>query len=564
MSFPLTRIEHNALTRISLALFIRRVFAELNPGEPFLDNWHIDLIAQYLEEARAGTILRLAINIPPRNLKSIIVSVADVAWLLGHDPTTKIICASYNEDLAVRLGRMCLQVMQSEWYRALFPRTRLASERPSAESFETTMGGSRVATSVGGTLVGLGADYLILDDPTKPEEAASDVRRQVANDWFSQSAVTRLNDKRRGRIILIMQRLHEDDMTGYVVAQGSWTHLSLPAIAQQDEGYAIATPFGLIHHRRREGDALHPDREPLTELGKLKASMGSAFFSAQYLQVPTPPGGGIVKIDWFRQFDLEHPPTFDRIEQSWDTAISSKELSSYSVCTTWGIMGKKAFLIHVYRKRLEYPDLRRAVVSQAKSFGASVVLIEDAASGASLLQDLRTELSCVRGCKPTGDKVMRMNAETAHVENGFVYLPIDAPWLEELVHELTMFPKGRYADQVDSISQALEFIFKQRDAQGWLDFYAREAERLNGDQKQTNSAPRNVRVIASLPNIITLHVNSGRDVKPDANGIFWLTEQEAQSMRFMPGMTIFWTRTKTSKSRGSHPQEPAPPRQFLP
>ena len=299
-----TRTDFDALTRVSLALFVERVFAELNPGEPFLSNWHIDLIVQHLEVARAGNILRLAVNIPPRNLKSIIVSVAYVAWLLGHDPTTKIICASYNEDLAARLGRMCLQVMQAEWYRALFPRTRLASDRPSAESFDTTVGGCRVATSVGGTLAGLGANYLILDDPTKPEEAASDTRRQSANDWFSQSAVTRLNDKRRGRIILIMQRLHEDDLTGYVVAKGGWTHLSLPAIAQEDEMHTITTPFGLVRHRRREGEALHPDREPIAELTKLRASMGSAFFSAQYLQSPTPPGGGLVKIGWFPRFDL--------------------------------------------------------------------------------------------------------------------------------------------------------------------------------------------------------------------------------------------------------------------
>jgi len=496
-----SRTEFNALTRVSLALFVERVFAELNPGEPFLYNWHIDLIAQHLEAVRAGKILRLAINIPPRNLKSIIVSVAYVAWLLGHDPTTEIICASYNEDLAARLGRMCLQVMQAEWYRVLFPRTRLASDRPSAESFETTVGGYRIATSVGGTLVGLGADYLILDDPTKPEEAASDARRQFANDWFSQSAVTRLNDKRRGRIILIMQRLHEDDLTGYVVAQGGWTHLSLPAIAQEDETHGITTPFGLIRHRRREGEALHPDREPIGELTKLRASMGSAFFSAQYLQSPTPPGGGIVKIGWFPRFDLEHPPSFDRVVQSWDTAVSSKELSSYSVCTTWGILAKKAYLIHVYRKRLEYPDLRRAVITQARAFGARIVLIEDAASGASLLQDLQKELSSVRGCKPTGDKVMRMNAQTAHIENGVVYLPSEAPWLPDLEHELAMFPKGRYADQVDSISQALEFIFTQSDAQGWIDFYealARNKGRITPEMLG-EPAPASVRMRSPRP-----------------------------------------------------------------
>jgi hypothetical protein len=199
-----SRTEFDALTRVSLALFVERVFAELSPGERFLDNWHLHLIVQYLEAARAGKILRLAVNLPPRNLKSIVVSVAYVAWLLGHDPATKIICASYNEDLAAHLGRMCLQVMQSPWYRALFPRTRVASDRPSAQSFETTAGGYRFATSVGATMVGFGADYIIIDDPTKPEEAASDVRRQFTNDWFSQSAVTRLNDKLRGRIIIIM------------------------------------------------------------------------------------------------------------------------------------------------------------------------------------------------------------------------------------------------------------------------------------------------------------------------------------------------------------------------
>jgi predicted phage terminase large subunit-like protein len=390
---------------------------------------------------------------------------------------------------------------------------------------------------VGGTLVGLGADYLILDDPTKPEEAASDALRQFANNWFSQSAVTRLNDKRRGRIILIMQRLHEDDLTGYVAAQGGWTHVSLPAIAQEDETHAITSPFGLIHQRRREGEALHPDREPIEELAKLRASMGSAFFSAQYLQSPTPPGGGLVKIEWFPRFDLGQPPKFDRIVQSWDTAVSSKELSSFSVCTTWGVQARKAYLIHVLRKRLEFPDLRRAVISQARVFGARTVLIEDAASGASLLQDLRTELSSVRGCKPIRDKVDRMVGRTAHIENGVVYLPSEAPWLTDLEHELTMFPKGRYADQVDSISQALDFIFTQPDPQEWIDFYIGMANKLQKPGDDPDPAPRNVRVRHSTPNC-ELKVNSGRLAKPDADGIFWLTENEAQGVQFMPGITF--------------------------
>ena len=533
-----TRTEFDALTRISLALFVQRVFAELNPGELFHDNWHIHLIVQQLEDVRAGKILRLAINVPPRNLKSIIVSVAFVAWLLGQHPTTKIICASYNEELALRLARMCLQVMQSKWYQTLFPRTRLASDRPSAEFIETTMGGYRMATSVGGTLAGIGADYILVDDPTKPEEAASEARRQVANDWFSQGVVTRLDDKRSGRIILIMQRLHEDDLTGHVLAQGGWTHLSLPAIAQEDETHTIITPFGRLHHRRREGEALHPDREPIEELTKLRVSMGSAFFSAQYLQSPTPPGGGLVKIDWFPRFNLEQRPRFDRFVQSWDTAVTAKDLSSYSVCTTWGIIDRKAYLIHVLRKRMEFPELRRAVISQARAFDAPTVLIEEAPSGTSLLQDLRRDLSSVRGCKPIGDKVMRMNAQTAHIENGFVYLPKEAPWLPDLEHELEMFPKGRYDDQVDSISQALEYIFSRADLDAQIDF----CHRINGwkaTRDDDGSPPRKVRAKSNTPNMNTgLKANSGRWVKPDANGIFWLTENEAQSVRFMPDMTI--------------------------
>src|SRR6185437_9999025 len=183
-----------------------------------------------------------------------------------------------------------------------------------------------------------------------------------------------------------------------------------------------------------------------------------------------------------------------------------------------------------------YPDLRRAVLTQAKAFGARIVLIEDAASGASLLQDLRSELSSVRGCKPTGDKVMRMNVQTAHIENGFVYLPTAAPWLPELVQELTMFPKGRYADQVDSTSQALEFIFSSSDAQGWVDYYRGMAEGQKTLHHDPEAARRTVRAVSNQKDA-TLHVN-GSDITPDNNGIFWLTEQEAQSARFMPGITI--------------------------
>jgi predicted phage terminase large subunit-like protein len=322
-------------------------------------------------------------------------------------------------------------------------------------------------------------------------------------------------------------------LTGYVLTQNGWTHLSLPAIAQESETHTISTPFGSFRHHRRAGEALHPEREPLEVLDGLRRSMGSAFFSAQYLQSPTPPGGGVVHLDWFPRFELENPPDFDRYVQSWDTAVSAKELSSFSVCTTWGIRAKKAYLIHVFRRRMEFPELRRMIVSQARAFHASIVLIEEAVSGASVLQDLRRELSTVRGCKPCGDKIMRMRAQTAHIENGFVYLPKAAPWLPDLEHELAMFPKGRYADQVDSIAQALEFIFTQTSVHPVLEYYEQLLKKQKlGDDRE----PRNVRVVSSFP--CGLKVNSGRHVSADADGIFWLTEREAEGVRCMPNITI--------------------------
>ena len=208
--------EYDALTRVDLNVFVERVFVELNGSTPYLDNFHIGMICAELEAVRAGEQRRLAIALPPRSLKSLIVSVAFPAWLLGHDPEAKIICASYGQHLSEDLARDCRQVIRSDWYRRLFPATRLASDRQGISNFETSAGGLRHATSVGGALTGMGADIIIVDDPTKPEEVLSDVERARANAWARHTLFTRLNDKARGSIILVMQRLHENDLIGHV------------------------------------------------------------------------------------------------------------------------------------------------------------------------------------------------------------------------------------------------------------------------------------------------------------------------------------------------------------
>src|SRR5215831_7167159 len=443
MTKDLDPAEYYALLRQDFEAFTARCFHDLNPQTQFSQNWHIELIAAKLMAVRQGKIRRLIINLPPRSLKSLLASVAFPAWCLGHDPSAQLLCVSYAQDLSDKLARDCRGIMMSPWYRRIFP-TRLAAHRQAVHEFVTTCQGYRLATSTGGVLTGRGADIIVIDDPLKPEEALSKVQRQACNEWFVHTLYSRINDKRTGAIIIIMQRLHEDDLVGHVLAQEPWELISFPAIAETDEEHCIETIWGPRCFRRRQGEALHPEREPLETLHHLRRTLGEYNFAAQYQQSPAPLGGGLVKIEWFKRYrDSDKPERFDRVVQSWDTANKATELSDFSVCTTWGIKDKHVFLIGLFRRRLEYPALKRAVREQQNLFNASVVLIEDKASGTQLIQDLIAE-GChgVTRYQSNDDKTMRMNAQTAVIENGFVHIPETAPWLAEYLHELAVFPNS--------------------------------------------------------------------------------------------------------------------------
>jgi hypothetical protein len=269
----LTPNEYRTFVRSDFTAFIERSFYELNPTTPFLPNWHIEIIAAELEACRRGETKRLVINLPPRSLKSHCATIAFPAWLLGHNASAQIVCASYGQDLSNKLAIDCRAVMTSNFYRSLFP-TRLSQEKQSVQEFMTTQKGVRLATLVGGVLTGRGAEIIIVDDPAKPEEALSATQRKSTNDWFDHTLYTRLNDKRTGCIILVTQRLHEDDLVGHVMSQGGWKLVRFPAIAEQDESYFIHTPFGFRRFHRRAGEALHPDREPLDVLGNIRKTRG--------------------------------------------------------------------------------------------------------------------------------------------------------------------------------------------------------------------------------------------------------------------------------------------------
>jgi predicted phage terminase large subunit-like protein len=485
-------IDFSELMRSDFSGFIDRSFEELNSSTRFLPNWHIELLADRLEKVRLGLIKRLIINVPPRSLKSHCASIAFPAWLQGHDPSAKIIAVSYAQEFADKLARDSRALMLSPFYKRLFP-TRLAG-RKAVDEFETTAGGYRLSTSVGGVLTGRGADFIIIDDPLKPEEALSATQRKAVNDWYGSTLFTRLNSKVDGAIVLIMQRLHQDDLVGHVLELGEeWEVLNLPAIAEHDEAYEVES-FGEAQILgRKAGDALHPDREPLETLEKLRRQLGTYNFMCQYQQQPMPPEGMMVKPGWFKTFDLNDPPRFDRIVQSWDTANKVSQLTDYSVCTTWGLWQKRYYLLDVFRQRLEFPDLKRMVKNLAELHHASIVLIEDKASGTQLIQDLRRErLSIVQPCQPDADKIMRMHAQTPTIEGGFVFLPKQAHWLDDYIREVTSFPGSKHDDQVDSTAQMLRWSNQPFPGEGILEYYRQCAEA----QKQSQNPDAEIRLKA--------------------------------------------------------------------
>jgi predicted phage terminase large subunit-like protein len=488
--------EFQMFLRTDFAMFVERSFRELNPETTYLRNWHIEVIADALEQCRLGKLRRLVINVPPRSLKSHMTSICFVAWLLGHNPSSQIICASYAQDLADKLAGDCRSLVTSPWYRSLFPGTRLATRRPPVSDFTTTEKGFRLATSVGGVLTGRGADFVIIDDPLKPEEALSETQRKAANNWFDHTLISRLNSKRDGCVILVMQRLHEDDLVGHVLRQGGWRQLKFPAIAEENETFRIKTPYGRKIVSRKQGEALHPEREPLAVLEQVREIQGEYNFAGQYQQAPAPLGGGLVKAEWFKTYSaVDRPEKFEMMFQSWDTANKPSELSDFSVCTTWAVKEKHLYLLHVFRKRLGYPELKRAVREQALAFDPQTIIIEDKASGTQLIQELIDDrLHAIKRYEPTMDKIMRMHSVTNTIENGFVHLPEKAAWVGEYLHELTIFPNGKYDDQADSTSQALDW-FKNSFAHGQyglLDFKKREEMKImlaNGRTTVPESMP---------------------------------------------------------------------------
>ena len=439
-----------AILATDFRAFVDHVFGLLRPGIPFKPNWHIDAMAHKASLVASGELKRLIIAVPPRHLKSIIASVALPAWYLGHNPSERVVCVSYSAELAKTHANDFRRVVSDPIYQAVFPKMVLARETDS--EIHTTLRGRRYATSIQGTLTGRGGNLFIIDDPLKPGDALSEVSRERVIEWYRSTLVTRPDDKQAARVMVVMQRIHVDDLVGYLLEnEAGFEVLSLPAIAQSTTTYDLG---GDRTHTREKGDLLHPAHEPAEVLREIKKSMGSMLFSAQYQQAPEPAGGKIIKRKMLRYYsDLERLPT-DRIVLSWDIALSEQETGHYSACVVLLNRGELYYVLEVIRGKFPFDKLKDKILEVKRRYEKAALLIEDASISTGLIQSLREKQVNVVAIPVNRDKQSRVISQIDLFEGGSVLLPKDAPWLDAFVSELLSFP-GRHDDQVDALTQGL-------------------------------------------------------------------------------------------------------------
>lgn len=450
----LTDID-TALAEQSLRDYLRHAWTVVEPATPFVPGNHLDAVCDHLEAVTRGEIRNLIITMPPRCAKSLLVAVFWPSWEWIRAPHRRWLFASYSLSLSVRDSLKCRRILESPWYRTRWgDRFTLTGDQNLKSRFENDKTGYRIALSVGSSVTGEGGDRIVIDDPHNVSEIFSDTIREGVLTWWDQVMSTRLNDRKTGARVIVQQRLHERDLAGYLLAKGGWDHLNLP---MEYEGQAVPTRIGWRDWRTAPGELLWPARFGEREVAEMKAELGSYGAAGQLQQRPAPLGGGIIKLTWFKRYRTP-PAARIRIVQSWDTAQKATDMHDPWVCTTWQESPEGYFLLDVYRKRMEYPEGKRAVQSLAAHWTPVVILIEDKSAGASILQDLRLETRLpVLAIEPEADKVTRMAVETPAIEAGRVWLPESAPWLVEYERELASFPHGAHDDQVDSTSQFLRW-----------------------------------------------------------------------------------------------------------
>lgn len=465
-----------ALAERSFWHFVRQAFKIVEPGKEFRDGYHIHAICEHLEAISRGDIRNLIINIPPRHMKSLLVSVLWHPWEWIHRPELRYITASYAAPLSIRDTMKSRRIITSDWYQDNWgDRVQLASDQNEKKKFENTQGGLRFSTSVGGTATGEGGDRLLMDDPSPAKVGKQVDSKQLveALDFWTETMSTRGNDPKTVAKVVVMQRLHQSDLTGGLMESDE--HYELLVLPARYEVGRSFTCLGkdVCDKRTVEGELLWTEQFDEEALSRIETALGAYGTAAQHAQKPVPRGGAIFKDRWFRRFDLGAARSGGMIFQSWDTATSKKKENAPSVCTTWWRRGKDMYLLDVFRSHVEFVDLLKVAFLLAAKWKPNSILVEDKSSGRQLLQYIEKMDKSDEGrwvkelylntfprltmipIEPCGSKEERAEAVTTEFEAGSVLFPETAPWLPEYETELLTFPRSTYADQVDSTTQGI-------------------------------------------------------------------------------------------------------------
>lgn len=462
-----------------LGLFFNRAWTILEPESPLLLNWHHELIVEYLTACYARDIKRLIINIPPRYTKSNLVSVCFPAWAWISQPHLRFMFSSYSQSLSTKHSVDRRTLIESDWYqRGYSEKFQLAKDQNVKTEFQNDKRGVMLGTSMLGSATGKGANFIVIDDPHNPKGAESDVQRQSVLDAFDRTFSNRLNNKERDVIIVVMQRLHENDLTGHLLAKGGWEHLKIPGVEHERKTYKYPVTGKTLE--RSPGEILHESRESSSQIEDQKRSLGTYGFSGQYQQNPSPMGGGILQTKWFKRYS-NPPDKFDEIIMSWDLAFKESKDSDFVVGQVWGRKGANKYLLDLVRARMDFVQTLVAFKELCLKHPKAIKkIVEEKANGAALISSLKNHISGIVSYVPKESKEARLQAVCPEIEAGNIYVPEVAPWLEEFLHECASFPKGNHDDNVDAMSQAL-ITFQLSKSGDWLDEPGKSGQSMVSD-----------------------------------------------------------------------------------
>ena len=435
--------------------FVREAWHVIEPSTVYEHNWHIELISEHLQEVYEGNIKRLIVNIPPRYMKSLLVSVFWPAWAWLSNPWLKWIFCSYSATLSSDHSEKRRMLISSSWYQKIGGnKARLA--RNTTTEFRNVVGGEMIATSVGGSIIGRGGNIIVMDDAMDPSMAFSDAERTRALRWIDQGLMNRLNNKKKDKIVIVMHRLHDDDPVGHAESQSKdWVKLAVPNPATETVIYNMPKSKKKIIYKA--DDLLWPEREGAKEIADQRVILGPWAFAAQYQQSPTPLGGGILKKDWFRYYEQSDlPSVMMMVVASWD--LTFKKIGVSDVCgQAWGVSEIKRFLLDQVKKKMSFLETLQAIQDLNNVWNPDATLVEDKANGPAILNVLEGKIAGLVAIQPNGSKEERCHAISGKVEAGDVYLPKDAHWVSEFVKNVCGFPATTLTDEMDSMTQAIQY-----------------------------------------------------------------------------------------------------------